>query len=166
MAFEIRTLQREDDRSTFDCGNEALNTFFRRFAHHHQFKHGISVTSVAVDGPRVGGFVTLTATTLSRTGIPSARSLPPLPLPAVLVARLGVDVSAAGQGLGGGLLAPAIRAARVMRRDVGCIGLLVDSKPEAIGFYRKHGFMLLGEPEVEGGSTRMYLPYESLSADN
>lgn len=166
MAFEIRPLQRDDDRSAFDCGNEALNTFFRRFAHHHQFKHGISATSVAAEGQRLTGFVTVTATTLTRTDVPSARSLPPLPLPAVLIARLGVDLSAAGLGLGGALLAPAIRAARVMRRDLGCIGLVVDSKPEAIGFYRKHGFVVLGEPGVEGGSTRMYLPYESLSADN
>lgn len=110
MAFEIRPLRRDDDRSAFDCGVEALNTFFRRFAHHHQFKHGISVTSVAVNGPRIGGFVTLTATTVLRDIIPSARSLPPLPLPAVLIGRLAVDIGATGHGVGASLLAPAIRS--------------------------------------------------------
>jgi hypothetical protein len=46
----------------------------RRYANNHPFKYGISVTRVAVDEDRVAGFVTVTATTVSREAIPSARS--------------------------------------------------------------------------------------------
>ena len=165
MAFELRALRRGDDRGGFDCGIEPLNVFFRRYAHNHQFKYGISVTWVAADEERVAGFVTVTVTTVSRDAIPSARSLPPLPLPALLVGRLAVDASAKGQGVGERLLGAAIRAARAMHREVGCIGIIVDSKPDAVRFYERYGFRVIEEPTEEFGTAQMYLAYELIEPE-
>lgn len=164
MGFEVRLLRREDDRSSFDCGEAPVNTFLQRFAHHHQFKHGVSVTWVAVEGDRLGGFATLTATTLGREEIPSSRSLPPFPLPALLLARLGVDLSAQGAGVGKELLLATIRAALRMRAEVGCIGLAVDAKPAAVSFYARRAFVVIRPPSGDGGATRMFLPMETIEA--
>lgn len=162
MAFEVRLLRREDDRGGFDCGEAPVNTFLQRFAHHHQFKHGVSVTWVAVDNSKVGAFATLTATTMGREEVPSTRSLPPFPLPALLLARLGVDQSAQGAGLAKQLLLVAIRSALRMRAEVGCVGIAVDAKPGAIGFYTRRAFVVIRPPTEVDASTRMFLPTETI----
>lgn len=159
MAFDVRTLQKGDDRATFDCGEEPLNTFFRRFAHHHQHKHGISVTWLAVEDSRIGGFITLTATTVNCDQVPSERSFPPLQLPALLIARLGTNIDARGRGVGALLLRTALLTAVRMRRDVGCVGVLVDSKPDAVGFYKRYDFVPTG---TSGPQDRLYLPYSAI----
>ncbi len=162
MAYEVRVLRREDDRGGFDCGESPVHTFLQRFAHHHQFKHGVSVTWVAVEQGKVGAFATLTATTMGREEVPSTRSLPPFPLPALLLARLGVDRSAQGSGLAKQLLLAAIRAALRMRAEVGCVGIAVDAKPGALGFYARRSFVVIRPPTELVGSTRMFLPMEAI----
>ncbi len=104
---------------------------------------------MAADEERIAGFVTVTVATVSRDAVPSARSLAPLPVPALLVARLAVDASAKGQGVGERLLSAAIRGARTMRRDVDSIGIVVDSKPAAVRFCEKYGFRVIEEPTEE-----------------
>lgn len=162
MAFEVRLLRRENDRSGFACGEEPVNTFLQRFAHHHQFKHGVSGTWVAVEDGRVGAFVTLTATTLGREEVPSTRSLSPFPLPALLLARLGVARTAQGSGVGKQLLLATARTAVRMRADVGCVGIAVDAKPNAVRFYARRAFAVIRPPAEPGASTRMFLPMETI----
>ena len=57
--MEIRALRPSDNRSVFQCGDEALDRFFHRYAGQNQFRHHLGVTYVAVDGDRILGFATV-----------------------------------------------------------------------------------------------------------
>jgi predicted N-acetyltransferase YhbS len=76
--------------------------------------------------------------------------LPHYPLPVLRLARLAVDRSAQGQGLGVQLLQFVLRLAMEMADAYGCVGVVVDAKPDAFAFYAKYGFVEL--EAVEGGS--------------
>lgn len=64
--------------------------------------------------------------------------------PAVKIARLAVDKSLSGSGLGRELVNLALgQAKRVVCPAVGCRFVMVDSKRQAVGFYEKCGFTIL-----------------------
>ncbi len=78
------------------------------------------------------------------------KKLPVYPLPVLRLARLAVDHSARGRGLGKELLRHALRLAVHMAQDFGCLGVLVDAKPGAEAFYSDYGFIPLAT--LEGAS--------------
>jgi predicted N-acetyltransferase YhbS len=166
MTVEIRALREDDDRSAFRSGDGALDLFFLRYAGQNQFRHHVGVTYVAADDESIVGFVTVTPAVLDAEDLPSGRKPPPYPLPALRVARLAVDVSARGRGVGKALMRFALDLAVRMRDELGCVGVLVDAKEEAIAFYRRLGFVEL--KVLEGASrsvprpTTMYLPLGSV----
>ena len=53
-----------------------------------------------------------------------------------------------------------------MSRDFGCVGVVVDAKPEAVDFYRKYGFFeletVLGRPGDRPEPTAMFLEIGAL----
>ena len=69
--------------------------------------------------------------------------MPPYPLPVLRLARLAVDARAAGQGLGKMMVRNCIELAERLRDEVGFVGLVVDAKPQAVAFYRRHGFIAI-----------------------
>lgn len=139
---EIRALSEADPRTRFESGDPDLDRFFRNFAGQNQFRHHIGVTYVAVEEDEILGFVTVAAASVEIEALPAGqrRKLPKYPLPVLRVARLAVHVAARGRGLGAELLRFALRLALRMADDYGCVGVIVDAKPDAVGFYRKHGF--------------------------
>lgn len=145
MSLEIRRLSAEDDRSTFRSGDIDLDRFFQRFAGQNQFRHHIGSTYVAVEGRAILGFMTLTAPELTVADLPSSkrRRLPQYPLPVLRLARLAVDEHAQGRGVGRALLRTVLMLAHRMASDFGCIGVVVDAKPNAIAFYKNLGFIAL-----------------------
>lgn len=62
------------------------------------------------------------------------------PVPALVLARMGVDRLHQGKGYGTALVRFALYQAVVMSGIAGCIGVLVDAKPGKEDFYRKLGF--------------------------
>ena len=152
MTAEIRPLQRADDRQGFRSGDEALDLFFHRYAGQNQFRHHIGVSYVAVEGQRILGFITVSPGSLDAGDLPSGRKTPPYPVPVLRVARLAVDESARGLGLGKALLRFAIELAERMAVELGCVGLIVDAKPGAEAFYTRYGFVPLDV--VEGASAQ------------
>ena len=75
-----------------------------------------------------------------------------------MVKRLAVDEKAQGRGIGSALLRFAFILARRMAADVGCVGLVVDAKPEAVAFYEKLGFVVLGVDAGQLGDRPEPLP--------
>ena len=142
MAVEFRRLESSDDRSEFTCGNIDLDRFFQRFAGLNQFRHHIGTTYVALESDRIVGFVTVSPSQIEVEELPAKtrKRLPRYPLPVLRLARLGVHVDAQGRGIGLQLLRLTLTLARQMSHDLGCIGVVVDAKPDAIAFYRKYGF--------------------------
>jgi GNAT superfamily N-acetyltransferase len=56
------------------------------------------------------------------------------------LARIAVAPDAQGEGNGRVLLRAVFTLAWRMSHDFGCVGVLVDAKPQAVGFYGRLGF--------------------------
>ena len=101
----------DDVLEGFDCGRASMNVWLARYA-----RQGAAVgsarTYVVVDAQqaRVVGYHALTAGQLEREAATARviRGMPQYPSPVVLLARLAVDRSVAGRGLGRWLLRDAM----------------------------------------------------------
>jgi GNAT superfamily N-acetyltransferase len=150
--IEIRALREHDNRASFRSGDADLDRFFQQFAGQNQFRHHLGVTYVVVDDQNILGFATVAAAHVEIDDLPAAarRKVPHYPLPVLRLARLAIDQSAQGQGLGLQLLRFALGLALQMADDYGCVGVIVDAKPDAVAFYTKYGFLAV--EAVEGQS--------------
>ncbi len=111
---------------------------------------GTSATYVCCRGAHVVGYYALAMGSVDRTGVPSrhGRGMPD-PVPVVLLARLVVDRSERGQGLGAELLLLVDALRRCVRggREFGARAIVVDAiDDDAVAFYRHFDFH-----ELEGG---------------
>lgn len=161
--MEIRSLREGDDRSRFQSGDRDLDRFFHQFAGQNQFKHYAGVTYVAVEDRRILGFATVSPGHIEIEGLPALarKRLPRYPLPVLRLARLAVDESARGQGLGTQLLRFVLKIGVRMANDYGCVGVVVDAKPDAVDFYARYGFIPLdtveGQSDARPQPTAMFL---------
>lgn len=168
--MEIRALREADAHSAFHSGDTDLDRFLHRFAAQNQFRHYVGVTYVAVEGVRILGFATVAPGHVEIEGLPAAarRTLPRYPLPVLRLARLAVDQSAQGQGLGAQLLRFVLQLAMRMAGDFGCAGVVVDAKRGAVEFYAKHGFLALdavhGQSDARPRPTAMFLAMRVIQA--
>jgi GNAT superfamily N-acetyltransferase len=166
--MEIRVLRAGDDRSRFRSGDADLDRFFVRFAGQNQFRLYVGVTYVAIEGTRVLGFATVAPGHVEVDRLPAAarRRLPRYPLPVLRLARLAVDASGQGRGIGAELLRFVLQLAVRMAGDVGCIGLLVDAKASAVAFYAKYGFVKVeaveGRSDARPEPTLMFLSVDAV----
>jgi predicted N-acetyltransferase YhbS len=164
--MEIRPLREADDRTAFRSGEPDLDRFFAKYAGQNQFRHHIGTTCVAVEGGRIQGFATVAPGNIEGEALPMAtrRRLPHYPLPVLRLARLAVDASARSAGVGGALLRHVFLLALEMAAAYGCVGVVVDAKPDAVSFYERFGFAPLdvtqGQVESRPRPTTMFLPLE------
>jgi GNAT superfamily N-acetyltransferase len=135
-------LTQSHDLSAFDCGDVALNEYLRKYAFpNHQNRS--ARTYVTARESRVVGYYTLAAGSVSRADAPPrvGKGLGNYPVPVILLARLAVDLSEQGKGLGRALLKDALLRSVQAADIVGCRAVLVHAKDEtAQEFYRKFGF--------------------------
>jgi GNAT superfamily N-acetyltransferase len=160
IAVDIKPLRRGRDRASFECGEPALDEFFRRHARQNQ-ELNISRTYVATEqgGSRVLGYYTLAAGDVPAADLPEPERgrLPRYPVPTVKLARLGVDRAAQGGGVGKALLGDAVRRSIRAADIIGIFAVEVYSKPPAAAFYRRNGFAPL-----EDGRLHLYLPIHTI----
>ncbi len=147
----IAKLSIEHDPSAFDCGHKALNTFIRLHALPGQ-RANISQTYVAAVGPAIVGYHTLVVGDVAYDDAPErlAKGLPRHPVPILLLARLAVDQTWQGKGLGAALVADAMRRTLQVADIAGVRAVLVHAKDEAAkSFYNHLGFEPFpGEPLI------------------
>ena len=166
--MEIRALHEGDDRSQFRSGDPDLDGFLRKFAGQNQFKHHVGVTYVALENDLILGYATVAPGDIEIDGLPVAarKRLPRYPLPVLRLARLAVDESVKGQGLGGQLLRFVLQLALRMAGDYGCAGVVVDAKPGAVDFYGRYGFIpveaLEGRSDARPEPTPMFLSMRAI----
>lgn len=142
----VRRVEANDDLDRFDCGVPAFDEWLKRFALSDQ-RAGASVTYVLERGSQMVGFYTLAPHTIEpeaapgRLGAGMARQRP---IPVILLARLGLDRSVQGTGLGGDLLKDALARCAAAADDIGGRAVLVHAKDDgAAAFYQRHGFVPL-----------------------
>jgi len=94
------------------------------------------------DDERVTGYFTINTAQISACSIPIdiQKKLPRYPIPAFRIAKLAVDQSFQGSGVGRWLLTQALYKAIDVSNQVGVYSVLVDAIDEkAKGFYLKYG---------------------------
>jgi GNAT superfamily N-acetyltransferase len=127
----------------FDCGRVSLNQWLQRHAL-QAAAAGSARTYVTVDTEqdRVVGYYALTAAGLEREAA-SARTIkgmPRYPIPVVLLARLAVDTTVTGRGLGAWLLRDAMSRTLIAAETIGVRAMLVHAiDNQARDFYLRHG---------------------------
>lgn len=140
--IRVRRLEPRDDRSGFRSGNIDLDRFFQRYAGQNQFRHHIGTAYIFVQAYQIVGFSTVSSGELAAEAVTKTlrRRLPAYPLPILRLARLAVDERFQGHGIGRLLLRSMLELALEMRDRVGCVGVVVDAKPDSIDFYTALGF--------------------------
>jgi len=144
--FRMEPLGAEHDRSSFRCGEEALDRYFQTQAT-QDIRRRIANCFVAVEAiaSRIAAYYTISAASIPLVDLPpdEAKRLPRYPtVPAVRIGRLAVDRRFQGRGLGAALLADA--ASRTLKADAAAFMLLVDAKnDQAVAFYQRFGFRIL-----------------------
>ena len=170
MNIEVRKLEKRDDRKDFRSGEIEIDRFFVKFAGQNQFKHKIGNTYIAIDKDtqQILAYATVSVSSLNvdELDISEFKKLPNYPLPILRIARLGVDERFQSQGIGRVLLQKMFYLAMEVEELVGCVGIFVDAKEDAIDFYKKYAFevtpVLSGELEVKPTQTLMYLSIKTI----
>jgi len=130
------------DIKDFDCGKQELTEWLRRHALQNQ-QVGASRVYVAHQAGRVVGYYALAAGSVEPEEAPERikKGLARYPIPVILLARLAVDVSERGQGLGAALLKDALKRTASAADEIGARAVLVHAKDaEAKAFYRHFDF--------------------------
>lgn len=130
------------DTTVFDCGVQPLNGYLNQYALlNHQNRS--SRTYVALRGERIVGYYTLANGSVSRDEVPVriGQGLGKYPVPVTLLARLAVDISEKGKGLGRGLLKDAVLRSFQASEIVGSRAIVTHAKDvTAKAFYERFQF--------------------------
>jgi len=139
----VESLRRQHAVAAFDCGTQpALNEWLRQFAWMNQ-RNESARTYVVHRGGSVVGFYSIAAGSVRKEEVPArvAHGLANHPVPVVLLARLAVDKSEQGGGLGKALLKDALHRIAAAADIIGARAVLVHAINErAAAFYRHFGF--------------------------
>jgi predicted N-acetyltransferase YhbS len=160
--FAIEKLSNDHDLSRFDCGNDALDLWLKRFAWANVQNDSARVY-VAHRGDRVVvGYHALTAGSVSRADAPEriGHGLAAHPIGVVVLGRLAVDRAKQGKGLGITLLQDALLRAEHAADTVGVRAVLVQAIDASTrSFYLRFGFSPSPVDEM-----RLMLPMKDLRA--
>ena len=140
--LRIEKLQRTHNIDSFDCGREALNRFLIRFAHQNQQAEA-SQTYLALAEEQVVGYYTLVVGEVANESAHDrlTKGLARHPVPVMLLARLAIETSWQGRGLGSGLLKDAMRRTVGAAAIAGIRAFAVHAKDdEAKSFFEHFGF--------------------------
>lgn len=157
LSFAVEVLSRKHFRDNFDCGEESLNEFLRRYARQNNEK-GFGRTFVAVlpGESEVLGYYTISSGSISFEIVP--QKMPRYPIPIIHLGRLAVDVKMHGQGLGEILLINALERIVLIAAQTGVYAVELYALTDgAKRFYLKYGFV-----ELKDDEKHLYLPIETL----
>ena len=138
-AFGIEKLRADHDLARFNCGNDELNRFLKRFALANQQAQSAQ-TYVACRDVIVVGYYSLAFGSVAREQTPERvkKGLARHPVPVMILARLAIDRSMQGKGLGQGLLKDALERT-VRAADIGGLrAMLVHAKNDSARAFYEH----------------------------
>ena len=125
-------ISKNHDRDSFDCGDEDLNQYLRRFARQNH-ESGVSTAFLFVsdqDSPTILGYYTLSPASIDYDLVPESvrKRFPSYELPVYRLGRLAVDISVQGMGLGSHILLAAGRRCINVAAEAGGVAMLIDAK--------------------------------------
>jgi len=161
MSWRIELLSRSHHRDNFDCGEEDLDQFLRRYARQNDAKD-ISRTYVLLDGDGLDivGYYTICSASVSFQCLPDdiASKIPRYPIPTAHIGRLAVDHSRQGQKLGALLLVDALKRIRIAANTMGIYAVTVQAlHSKAAGFYKAFGFQQFKDDQLH-----LFLPMATI----
>lgn len=141
VTFVSEALDEQHATRNFDSSRPVLDAWLQQHALTTEARRTGRTFVWQTDG-QVVGYYTIAAHLIVREELPRTLGRGnPGQIPAVLLARLALDKTLQGQGLGGALLADALDRIVVATRTVAARFVVVDAIDEgAHGFYRHHGF--------------------------
>jgi predicted N-acetyltransferase YhbS len=134
-------LTSEHSTTDFNCGIESLDSWLKRRALANQTSGATRTFVASVDEQVVGYYALASGGISTRSAVGNFRRNMPDPIPVVILARLAIDSSYQGQGLGRALFRDA--ASRVVRSadTIGIRGIIVHAiSAAAKDFYVALGF--------------------------
>jgi GNAT superfamily N-acetyltransferase len=135
-------LTKDHNRIAFECGVPSLNDYLKKHALQNQKKH-VARTYVATRANRIVSYYSLAYGSISLEEAPQSvkSGLPRHPIPVILLARLAVDTTEQGRGLGVAMLKDALLRTIQAAEIAGLRAMLVHAKDDsAKRFYEKFGF--------------------------
>jgi GNAT superfamily N-acetyltransferase len=143
-AWHEEPIAKSHDRKNFDCGEAEMNTFLQRFARQGHEQNAVKTFCAVADAQpdRILGFYSLTPASIEHDAVPPSmtKGLARHKVPGFLMARLAVDKSLAGRGLGGQLLLAAALLCIRVTQDVGGVLMIIDAKNDrAAKWYASFG---------------------------
>lgn len=158
--FRWESLAKGHPRKQFSCGQAQVDSWLQTRAFQHQEKK-LSVTKVLLNAKNeIAGFYTLAMGQVDFNELPVeiARRLPRRPLPVAILAWLGTALNHHGQGLGGRLLAQALRDCYEAGKTFAFVAIILDCvDDQAKSFYEHYGFA-----EIPGHPYRLFLSFQHL----
>ena len=157
MKFTITPLTKIHERNDFDCGEESLNEFLKKFARQND-KRGLGKTFVLIEEGKteVLGYNTVSSGAVTFDEVPE--NLPRYPIPVAHIGRLAVDKKTKGKGLGELLLVDALKKISKIAEQIGIYAVEVYALNEsARKFYLKYGFTELLDDRLH-----LYLPVKTI----
>ncbi len=137
-------------KKSFSCENEELEKHIKQYAFNHQ-KEGLFQTYFYVDdNDNFLGYISVSIATIERTTIEDELDISSsikYSIPAVKITRLCVFDNFCSKGVGTILMTFANILAVAQQKKIGCRALIVDSKPEAIEFYKRFNFVEINKEE-------------------
>lgn len=127
--------------SAFSSGAPELDAWLQRFAWENQRANN-AVTYVTCLGGHVVGYYAIAVGGVALVSVPTVlkKGARPDPLPCIVLARLAVDQSAQGRGIGAGLLLDALGRCSLLSESVGAAAVLIHARDEnARSFYMANG---------------------------
>jgi GNAT superfamily N-acetyltransferase len=166
MAITIRKLDIGDMEmaDSFDCGDQNLNEYLKRYAVRNQGPHMFGVTYAALSSEisnQILGYYTLANSSISRDRMPEEilKGLPKYAdIPAILIGRFAVDKTFAGRGVGHILMSHALTTCLAVSQLSAARYILTLAYQGAITWYRRYSFQ-----EIPGGDEDRRMMYLDLT---
>jgi predicted N-acetyltransferase YhbS len=147
----------------FDCGEEVMNIWLQKKALTAAIDQ-TARTFVVCRGRTVVGYYSLAASSISHEeSTSSLRRNMPDPIPAILLARLAVDLTEQGSGLGKALFQDAALRTLRVAKNAAARTLIVHALDEKRARYYKEKLGFLPLPTGTGAFT-LHLPLSKLEA--
>lgn len=139
----VLPLNNQHDKKAFDCGDADLNRWLAQVARQHKEK-GVSSTFVVVadeSSTEIMGFYAINLAEIVNADLPAqlGKRLPER-VPVFRLGRLATAKGHQGKRIGEFMLFDAIDRVTRIATEIGGVGLVVNAKPAAVGFYLQYGF--------------------------